>query len=577
MRKTLASLFLTAAVLAIAVSAWAQYPKYIYGTISWYGDEFRGKQTADGEQFDPDQLTAAHRTLPFGTILEVENYENGKKVTVRVNDRGPFVDTQVLDITKKAAEELGFSKTGTAYARITLVKLGDNQVVDEVRNPISNTNQIPAALASSVSSASSSAVSNTVSSGGTNAAAVSSNVSSSSAVAGTNFSGTAQSAFVSSAAASSRPFEGVVIVTNELQPLTNYSLLTNFVVVRREFVATNQVFVTNVVQVEVTNVVGLPPYTDKIVENDVTGATTNETNHYIVDMPREENLIPPVTTNNPFAEITVTNFVTMTNWVTALSNSNGIELFTNEFPAGTNGPSNALPGFNPGDTNGGVNTNGGGTNLSQATSNDLSVRSRDNGNFILAEPDNDTNYSFLQESNNVSPEVLLADETAIQAESNAIRSEAIAEATNVPVIEIPRPETNTTAPIVTNYVTNVMVQPTTNYIYSNFYIMAVSNVSTPVSAVVTNAAVRTVSNKVLPETPGNWAVQVGAFTDSGRALTLYDVLKRKGYQVFTSEVAIKGKHYIRVRLGYYPNSKDAALAAEKLKELKLSGLLIQVH
>ncbi|TAH46038.1 MAG: septal ring lytic transglycosylase RlpA family protein, partial [Treponema sp.] len=72
---------------------------------SWYGEEFQGRPTSSGELFDMNAYTAAHKTLPFGTMLEVTNLDNGKKVTVRVNDRGPFVEDRELDVSRAAAVE----------------------------------------------------------------------------------------------------------------------------------------------------------------------------------------------------------------------------------------------------------------------------------------------------------------------------------------------------------------------------------------------------------------------------------------------------------------------------------------
>jgi peptidoglycan lytic transglycosylase len=80
-------------------------------SASWYGDELRGKRTASGEKFNPHGLTAAHRTLPFGTCLVVGNPRNGKSVNVRVNDRGPFVKDRVLDLAAGAARAIGMIAT----------------------------------------------------------------------------------------------------------------------------------------------------------------------------------------------------------------------------------------------------------------------------------------------------------------------------------------------------------------------------------------------------------------------------------------------------------------------------------
>jgi rare lipoprotein A len=84
------------------------------GVASWYGPGFRGKPTASGERFDPGELTAAHRTLPFGTRVEVVRLDTGARVTVRINDRGPFVDGRILDLARAAARRLDMIDDGVA-------------------------------------------------------------------------------------------------------------------------------------------------------------------------------------------------------------------------------------------------------------------------------------------------------------------------------------------------------------------------------------------------------------------------------------------------------------------------------
>ena len=88
------------------------------GTASWYGRESHGRATASGEIFDMDGMSAAHRTLPFGTVIRVTNLENYKSVTVRVNDRGPFVKNRIIELSSGAARELGFLDQGTATVKI---------------------------------------------------------------------------------------------------------------------------------------------------------------------------------------------------------------------------------------------------------------------------------------------------------------------------------------------------------------------------------------------------------------------------------------------------------------------------
>ena len=91
------------------------------GIASWYGPQHQGKPTATGEIFDQYAPSAAHKTLPLPAIVEVTNLENGKKIRVRVNDRGPFVDGRIIDLSKAAAEELGMVGKGTAKVRVRYI------------------------------------------------------------------------------------------------------------------------------------------------------------------------------------------------------------------------------------------------------------------------------------------------------------------------------------------------------------------------------------------------------------------------------------------------------------------------
>jgi rare lipoprotein A len=91
------------------------------GIASWYGVPFHGRRAADGEIFDMNSLVAAHRTLPFGSILRVTNMNNGRQIEVRVIDRGPFVGDRIIDLARAAAASLDMLGTGTAPVRIELV------------------------------------------------------------------------------------------------------------------------------------------------------------------------------------------------------------------------------------------------------------------------------------------------------------------------------------------------------------------------------------------------------------------------------------------------------------------------
>ncbi|WP_215224514.1 septal ring lytic transglycosylase RlpA family protein [Echinicola shivajiensis] len=88
------------------------------GLASYYANKFNGRKTASGERYRPSELTAAHRTLPFGTLVKVENLQNGKTVKVRINDRGPFVSGRVIDLSKKAARKINMIQEGVVPVRL---------------------------------------------------------------------------------------------------------------------------------------------------------------------------------------------------------------------------------------------------------------------------------------------------------------------------------------------------------------------------------------------------------------------------------------------------------------------------
>jgi rare lipoprotein A len=91
------------------------------GIASWYGEAFHGKYTANGEVFDLNAVTAAHKTLPMPSIVEVTNLENGRRIQVRVNDRGPFIRGRVIDLSRRSAQLLGFEPQGTAKVRVRIL------------------------------------------------------------------------------------------------------------------------------------------------------------------------------------------------------------------------------------------------------------------------------------------------------------------------------------------------------------------------------------------------------------------------------------------------------------------------
>ena len=95
------------------------------GMASYYADEFNGRHTSNGEIYDMHKLTAAHRTLPFNTKVRVTNTQSGKVVVVRINDRGPFKDNRIIDVSLAAAKALELIGTGTAPVRLEVLEFGD--------------------------------------------------------------------------------------------------------------------------------------------------------------------------------------------------------------------------------------------------------------------------------------------------------------------------------------------------------------------------------------------------------------------------------------------------------------------
>jgi len=100
---------------------------YQVGTASWYGEQFQGKQTASGEPFDMRDFTAAHPSLPLGTLVKVTNLRNGKAVVVRINDRGPVVEGRIIDVSYTAAQALGFKERGVQTVRLELYQPRDSR------------------------------------------------------------------------------------------------------------------------------------------------------------------------------------------------------------------------------------------------------------------------------------------------------------------------------------------------------------------------------------------------------------------------------------------------------------------
>jgi rare lipoprotein A len=136
MRNGCGSLFVVLSAGVLCLWGCATAPRYrtggtsgteLLGVASFYGQKYHGRKTANGETFDMYDLTAAHKTLPFGTRIRVTNLNNGKRVEVRINDRGPFVKGRILDLSYGAAQHVDMIVSGTAPVRIEILKLGEGR------------------------------------------------------------------------------------------------------------------------------------------------------------------------------------------------------------------------------------------------------------------------------------------------------------------------------------------------------------------------------------------------------------------------------------------------------------------
>jgi rare lipoprotein A len=97
------------------------------GNASWYGTEFNGRRTADGERFDSESLTAAHPNLPFGSVVRVVNQRNGRFEVVRINDRGPYQEGREIDVSYRVARQIGLLHSGVSQVRLELIQLPERR------------------------------------------------------------------------------------------------------------------------------------------------------------------------------------------------------------------------------------------------------------------------------------------------------------------------------------------------------------------------------------------------------------------------------------------------------------------
>jgi rare lipoprotein A len=118
------ALYIIGTVVIVSVAVFLSFfgPYYETGIASWYGPGFHGNLTANGEVYDMNGISAAHKTLPFGTVVRVIDRETGRSIVVRINDRGPFVEGRIIDLSKGAAEKLGMVERGIIQVGLRIVR-----------------------------------------------------------------------------------------------------------------------------------------------------------------------------------------------------------------------------------------------------------------------------------------------------------------------------------------------------------------------------------------------------------------------------------------------------------------------
>ena len=121
MKKILNKYLILSLLVALSSSACAKHNRIQTGKGSWYGKKFHGRKTASGKKYNMYALTAAHKTLPFNTIVEVTNLSNNRKVIVRINDRGPYAKGRIIDLSYLAAKKLGYINKGVEKLKVRVL------------------------------------------------------------------------------------------------------------------------------------------------------------------------------------------------------------------------------------------------------------------------------------------------------------------------------------------------------------------------------------------------------------------------------------------------------------------------
>ncbi|CAA6809763.1 MAG: Rare lipoprotein A precursor [uncultured Sulfurovum sp.] len=121
MNKLLKKYLILTLLVTFSVPAYAKNKKVQIGKGSWYGKKFHGRKTANGERYNMYAYTAAHKTLPFGTVVKVTNLRNKRSVTVRINDRGPYIRGRIIDLSYLAAKKLGYVNKGVTKLKVKVL------------------------------------------------------------------------------------------------------------------------------------------------------------------------------------------------------------------------------------------------------------------------------------------------------------------------------------------------------------------------------------------------------------------------------------------------------------------------
>lgn len=534
---------------------YGQYPKYLYGVASWYGDELAGEVTASGEIFDPDALTAAHKTLPFGTVVEVENLANGNTVEVTINDRGPYVDNRIIDLSEAAAEELGFTDEGTAYVKVVVLEYGEEEISDdEITTAVTATRSTSSTLKEEVVDASKLPVmkTNIV----TNTVTVTNKVTSRFTNVITNSAFTYRDYSVEREAgtdlfALDTDYDDLFIIeepeTEPALPVDEYEWTPDTMDFYSMKPATDTNKSKNVVDLGVPENVDVEPEPLKMETNSKpTAKTTNKTAAVTAD---EDLFLPstavvtPVALGSSDTEFDF-SFILDDSPITPdelMTNEYAIEIEDMYIETEASSEVKTTPIVLPTNTNKAVTTE----------------------------------VVYVYQTNYVTPEplqVYVTNYVSVEVpKTNKVQLPVTINVRNTNKVVVAEPEK------ITLYVTNYIEVPAkTNVIATKTQ----TNVTKTVQPDTTTTTPDTTTTPAVTQTDTDgisYAVQVGAFKKEANALALYEKLKGYGYDVFTTETTVSGTRYIRVRVGYFDTLAETGNVMDELEALDLPVMIVKVE